>query len=244
MDVTDVTLAHLAAETDRVVASAAALDDEAVLAPSLCAGWSRGHVLSHLARNAEGIERVCAAALSGEPGTMYDSDESRDAEVASGAGRKAGELADDVRATASRLARTMDGLRPEHASLTVPRTPGGRGVPVGLVPFLRLRELVLHHVDLDVGEGLQHLSPGLVQLLLDDAVARLQQATGDLPSLDVRTDGGNRYLIGDVTVSAGATAREPVVVTGPRTAMVLWLTRSITDDLHSDSPLPTLPHGG
>lgn len=244
MDVADVTLAHLAAETDRVVASAAALDDEGVLAPSLCAGWSRGHVLSHLARNAEGIERVCAAALSGEPGTMYDSDESRDAEVASGAGRGAGELADDVRSSAERLARSMSGLRPEHASLTVPRTPGGRGVPVGLVSFLRLRELVLHHVDLDVGEDLSHLSPDLAQLMLDDAVARLRQAPGDLPPLELHTDEGDRHLIGDVTASAAATAPEPLVVTGLRAAMVLWLTRNIAHDLHSDLPLPTLPHGG
>ena len=51
-----------------------------MLAPSLCAGWSRGHVLSHLARNAEALERVCAAATSGTGQTMYESDEVRDAE--------------------------------------------------------------------------------------------------------------------------------------------------------------------
>lgn len=245
MDAADVTLEHLAAETERVVTSAAALSDDAVRAPSLCIGWSRGHVLTHLARNAEGIERVCAAAVSGEPGTMYDSDERRDDDVVSGARRGATDLADDVRSTAHRLARTMAALRLEHLSVMVPRTPNGPEVPVRYVSFLRLRELVLHHVDLVVGYSFEHLPNDLVVLLLDDAVARLRRtSSGDLPPLELATDEGDRYIVGDLTASAASPASGLVMVTGSRAVMLLWLTRGIADELRSDLPLPTLPFGG
>ena len=80
----DVTAEHIAAETERVVATAASLRNDAVLAPSLCAGWSRGHVLSHVARNADALARVCAVALTGEPGTMYASQQARDDEIEAG----------------------------------------------------------------------------------------------------------------------------------------------------------------
>ena len=48
-----VNLALLAHEAGLRVRTAAGLDDEAIRADSLCQGWTRAHVLSHLARNAE-----------------------------------------------------------------------------------------------------------------------------------------------------------------------------------------------
>ena len=41
--------------TDRMLRTAATLDDAAVAAPSPLPGWTRGHVLTHLARNADGL---------------------------------------------------------------------------------------------------------------------------------------------------------------------------------------------
>ena len=77
-------LDHLPAATTALLATAAEMDDLA--APSLCGGWSRAHVLSHLARNADGLMRlVRAAGGSGE--TMYDSAQSRDADIEAGAAR-------------------------------------------------------------------------------------------------------------------------------------------------------------
>ncbi|NUS40174.1 MAG: maleylpyruvate isomerase family mycothiol-dependent enzyme, partial [Terrabacter sp.] len=147
----DVTPEMVAAETERVLATAASFRNEAVLAPSLCEGWSRGHVLAHLARNADALARVCDVALTGGSGTMYDTPESRDADIAAGARRSADEHAVDIRDSAARLADRLSALRPEHAEVRVERTPGGVAIPVGMVPFMRLRELVFHHVDLDAG---------------------------------------------------------------------------------------------
>lgn len=229
---TDITAAHLAAETERVVATAGSFRNDAVLAPSLCPGWSRGHVLSHLARNAEALGRVCAAVLSGSGQTMYDSDEARDAEIESGARRHAADLAEDVRVTAEALAPQLARIGPEHAGRTAERTPGGRRVPVELVPFMRLRELVFHHVDLDAGFTFGQVDPDLAALFLDRTVDTLRR-TPDAPGLELRTDEGDVHLIG-----GGATS-----VTGTRAGMLLWLTREQPDEVHCETTLPTLPKG-
>ena len=58
-------LAAIRRHTELLVEHAAAWTD--VRAPSLCDGWSRAHVLSHVARNAEAIQRLAQWAVDGEP---------------------------------------------------------------------------------------------------------------------------------------------------------------------------------
>jgi maleylpyruvate isomerase len=48
-------LTLLAHETGLLIRTAAGLDDGTVRAPSLCEGWTRAHVLSHIARNADAL---------------------------------------------------------------------------------------------------------------------------------------------------------------------------------------------
>ncbi|GAB3882626.1 maleylpyruvate isomerase family mycothiol-dependent enzyme [Terrabacter terrigena] len=223
----------VATETDRVVATAASFRNEAVLAPSLCEGWSRGHVLAHIARNADALARVCDVALTGTPGTMYDTPESRDADIAAGARRSADEQAADIRDSAARLAERLAALRPEHAEVRVERTPGGVAIPVGMVPFMRLRELVYHHVDLHAGFTFAKAPDEVVALFLRDAANRLAMEDTP-PSLRITTTEGDAYSVGD-----GATA-----VTGSRAAVLAWLARGHTDGVDFDGPVPTLPFGG
>lgn len=229
----EVTPDLVAAETDRVVATAASFRNEAVLAPSLCEGWSRGHVLAHLARNADALARVCDVALTGAPNTMYDTTESRDADIAAGARRSADEQATDIRDSAARLAERLAALGPEHGEVHVERTPGGFPVPVGMVPFMRLRELVYHHVDLDAGFTFAQAPDEVVALFLRDAANRLSKEDAP-PSLRIATTEGDAYVVGD-----GATA-----VSGSRAAVLMWLARGNTDGVDFDGPVPTLPFGG
>lgn len=233
MEPADVTREHLDAETDRVVATAAAFRNDAILAPSLCEGWSRGHVLSHLARNADALSRVCEAVLHGTDATMYDSDEARDADIAAGARRCAADLAEDVRTSAERLAPLLARIGHERAGMTFARTAGASPVPVERLPYMRLRELVFHHVDLDAGYGFGHLSPELARLFLTETVARLRSDPA-APALTVRTDEGETHTIGDGTAS----------VTGSRAGVLLWLTRSRGGGVRCDGPLPDLPSAG
>ncbi len=234
MQPADVTPALVAAETERVVATAASLDDQGVSAPSICEGWSRGHVLTHIARNADALARVCAVATGGGAGSMYDSNGSRDADIEAGAGRPAYEQAADVRESAARLAVQLEAVQPEHAELSVPRTPGSdRRIFVGGVPYLRLRELVYHHVDLDAGYTFASAPDDVVVMLLADAVSRLG-TEAEPPAITVTTDEGDSFVIGAGTTRVG----------GPRAAVLTWLARSRADGVTFDGPVPVLPFGG
>jgi maleylpyruvate isomerase len=234
MQPAEVTAALVAAETARVVHTAESLDDAGVSGPSLCEGWTRGHVLTHVARNADALARVCAVATDGVSGSMYDSDEARDAEIGAGAGRPASEQAADVRESAARLNDRLAALRPEHGDVSVPRTPGGdRQIVVGGVPYLRLREVVYHHVDLDAGYTFASAPDDVVAMFLTNAVHRLA-SEDEPPGITVTTDEGDRFVVGDGTTQ----------VAGPRAAVLLWLARSRTDGVTFDGPVPTLPFGG
>ena len=171
MHLIDLTTKHLPSETERLVATAERLGDLGVRAPSLCAGWTRGHVLTHLARNAEALSRVCAAVLTGEPDTMYDSVEARDADIEAGAAH--GLRPSSPRTCGRRrrrLAPQISRLGVEHVGTTVERVPGGQLISAERVPFMRLREVVWHHVDLDAGYGFEETPDELVHLFLDDLV--------------------------------------------------------------------------
>lgn len=222
-------LALLDLHTARLEATADALDD--VTGPSRCAGWTRGHVLTHLARNAEAIERMVGAAVDGSGAAMYPSDEARDADIDAGAARDAATQAADLRATDRAVAGALARLGPEHADRMVERTPGGRLVPAGRLAFMRLREVVLHHLDLDADFALGDVEPALVGVLLDEEVARLR-AVDDPPDLTLRAPDGSQW-----TVGVGTTT-----VSGTPAALLGWLARGLTDSVTGD-PLPRLPDG-
>lgn len=232
MRTADVTPDLIAHETERLVDTASSLANDAVLGASLCEGWSRGHVLTHVARNAEGLARVCRAVLDGTDETMYAADDVRDAEIDAGCRRSAAALSADVRQSAAELAGLLDRLGPEVAGRTAERTPGGRRIAAEDVRYLRLRELVYHHVDLDAGFGFEHVSPELLLLFLDETVAHLV-ALADAPGLTIRTSEGDTHVVGD-----GATE-----VTGTRAAVLAWLSRGQTGGVRAEGRLPDIPAG-
>jgi len=97
-------LARVGAATDRLLATAAALRDARAREPSLLPGWSRGHVLTHIARNADGLANLLRWAGTGRETPMYASAASRSADIEAGAGRPAAELTADVAGTAAAFA--------------------------------------------------------------------------------------------------------------------------------------------
>jgi maleylpyruvate isomerase len=134
----------------RLLACAEGLAEDQVRAPSRLPGWSVGHVLAHLARNAEGHARRLEAALAGQDLPRYPGGSSqRDAGIAAGAGRSAAELAADLAGTARALedvwARSAAAGWP-HADLC-----GHDSWPTTASPSRRLREVEVHHADLGLG---------------------------------------------------------------------------------------------
>ena len=93
-------MARIGEATDRLLASAAALTDASAGEPSLLPGWTRGHVLTHVARNGDGLGNLLRWARTGTETPMYASRETRRADIEAGAGRSAADLAADVQATA------------------------------------------------------------------------------------------------------------------------------------------------
>jgi maleylpyruvate isomerase len=132
------------------------LDDRHVARPSQLPGWTVGHVLTHLARNADSHVRLITAAGRGEIGDQYppgphdDAATARAAEIEAGARRRAAELVDDVRRSAEALEAAWDTCS-ELGWAGQGRSGGGQLVPVRDLPFRRWREVEVHRVDLGPG---------------------------------------------------------------------------------------------
>lgn len=125
------------------------LTDAQVGQPSNLPGWTVGHVLTHLARNADATRGMIAAANRGEQAPMYPSAEHRRADIEEGAGRPAAVLVED-------LAATCAALESAWASLTATGwagagVMGGSTRPVVDFPALRWREVEVHRADLGLG---------------------------------------------------------------------------------------------
>jgi maleylpyruvate isomerase len=128
------------------------LDDETARRPSLLPDWTVGHVLTHLARNADSHVRILEGALAGEHLEQYPGGvEQRAADIDKGAHRPAYELVDDVVATFARLEETWDRMTPE--AWDGYGTARGEKWPCTDLPFYRWREVEIHHADLGMAYG-------------------------------------------------------------------------------------------
>ncbi|EAP99218.1 hypothetical protein JNB_03580 [Janibacter sp. HTCC2649] len=222
-------LAAIDDHTARLVSDARGADD--LTAPSLCEGWSRDHVLNHIARNAEALSRLVASAVDGTGETMYASPEQRDLDIDAGVGRPPEVVVADVEETAGPLSADLARLTDEHRDIVLERTPGGPTFKGGMLTFMRLREVIYHHVDLDLGFGFDDLDKDLQTLFIENELKR-QQGAPAAPSVTIRSDEGDVW-----TISDGDTAVE-----GTRGGILHWLARQDPSGVRSDA-LPDLTAG-
>lgn len=132
-----------------LIGSIEGLTDADVRAPSRLPGWTLGHVLTHLARNADGLGRMLDGASRGEAVSMYESWDARIADIDAGSTRSAAELCDDVRATCAALEERLR-LASAHGWDGTGMTLLGP-VPMAEVPWRRRREVIVHESDLGLG---------------------------------------------------------------------------------------------
>ena len=138
--------------TTRYLQALTELTDERAREPSLLPGWSRGHVVTHIARNADAITHALHQVLNGEDAWMYSSQDDRNAQVEAGAHRPAVELRDDSAASCGRLLQVFNELHPAHLEVGVSRLPGGPVFyPVREATGTRRTEVEVHHADLGMG---------------------------------------------------------------------------------------------
>jgi maleylpyruvate isomerase len=138
--------------TQRVIDEARLLSDSDLRAPSLLPDWSRGHVLAHLARNADALRNLLAGARVGQDRPSYASAEARAADIEAGATADARELVDDLAAAAMAFRAAVRELPGEAWNYQVQMLQGPR-FPASKLLARRLAEVELHHCDLGIGYG-------------------------------------------------------------------------------------------
>ncbi|MFD6175403.1 MULTISPECIES: maleylpyruvate isomerase family mycothiol-dependent enzyme [unclassified Isoptericola] len=109
MTIPDPTLTHALADADAALAAlidvVRTLPDDAGAAPSPLDGWTRGHVLSHVANVGAALARQAEYAARGEKVEPYDGGRAgRDAAIEAGARRTAAEHLAALETTRARLA--------------------------------------------------------------------------------------------------------------------------------------------
>ncbi len=122
--------------------------------PSLLPDWSIGHVLTHIARNADSVLSM----LDGNEQYPHGRD-GRNADIEAGAGRTWQQLVDDVVATAHAVDVRLSSV--DDWSGTVSMIMGER--PKAMVPLLRQREVEIHRVDLGLGDRFAYMPADYVR---------------------------------------------------------------------------------
>jgi len=215
--------------------SHADLDPSDLAGPSGLPGWSRKHVIAHLAANAEALGRLLHWAVTGEPTPMYASAADRVAGIESGTRLPDADLAVWLKDSAGQLAAAADGLSAEQWQAQV-KTAQGRLVPATEVPWMRSREVYVHTVDLGTGVGFGDLPGGFLAALCDDVVGkRAPDGTGSGGALAlVAEDAGRRWEL--------PLDGEGVTMTGPLAEIAAYLAgRPHTLRTADGEPVPDLP---
>jgi maleylpyruvate isomerase len=228
-----VTLPWMGAGTEYLLRAVGALPDDALADPSRLAGWSRAHLVGHVARNAEALTRLATWARTGIETPMYASSDQRAAEIESSAQAPVEKLRSELVSTAGELDAALAAL--DQRSWQAPvRTALGRPIPAAEVPWMRVREVWLHAVDLDGGAELGDLPPDIVDSLLDDASETLSARDGCPAVLMRPTDRDRSWTLGPQA--------DPVEVRGHAADVLGWLIgRTGAERLHAAGALPEPP---
>ncbi|MEU7763854.1 maleylpyruvate isomerase family mycothiol-dependent enzyme [Nocardia sp. NPDC049190] len=229
-----VQLDTIAEATTRLLGTIRSLDEHAGAGPSLLPGWTRGHVLAHLARNADGLVNLLLWAHTGVEIPQYASAFLRDHDIEAGAPRPLTEQLADNETAANRwlgLARSLT----DDAWQARVRTRQGRPIPAVEVRWMRLQEVEIHHVDLNTGYQPSDWPAAFVARLLPQAAADLNRRIAEFPLEPFALHATDT----DYAIIIGATPTTHTI-TGPAASLAAWLIgRSAGADLTGD--LPPLP---
>lgn len=139
--------------TQRLLGTARIITDPDLRVPSMLPGWTRGHVLAHVARNADGMRNVLAGVRTGQDRPAYASAEAREAGIEQDAGRRATEQAADLASSAMALRTVARQLPDAGWQVPVRMLDGMDFFPAAELLTRRLAEVELHHCDLGAGYG-------------------------------------------------------------------------------------------
>lgn len=200
--------------------------------PSLLPGWSRAHVVAHLALNAEGFAGALEGVTSGEQVAMYPSQEARNAGIHELAQEDTAEIRERLFGATQRLRDAFGMLTADQWEGTVNRLPEGPVWPIAELLEARQREVEIHHADLGMDYTHENWPAGFAATLIESSTA-VHDLSPDSPAFAVRaTDLGRTWPVG---------ASEPLV-SGSASALGWWLIgRGEGEGLSAEpAPLPAL----
>lgn len=200
--------------TELLTATVAGLPDQELAGPSLLPGWSRAYVVGHLARNADALLNLLSWARTGIETPMYPDQATRERDIERTAGLPPAGLRTELR---DGIARLAEGIRtmPDEAWQHTVRTNSGRQVPAAEVPWMRVREVWVHTVDLGAGVTFQDVPLDLGEALLTDAfffAARHPEP----PAVRVRASDA------ELAVDLAGDRQQPVEVRAPVRELLPW----------------------
>lgn len=219
----DEQLEHLHEATQRLVRGVDALPDAAYAEPSLLPDWSRGHVVAHLALNAEGLAGVLSGVRHGEGTPMYASSESRARDIEELATATPSTLRDRLLAATTAFQTAANGVPGDAWATRFERSPGGPSYSAFSAVGMRWREVEIHHVDLGSAYDRGQWPAVFAVHVIERLGKRLAESS---PFTARATDSDRSWSFGE----GGPT------VSGSAADLAWWLTgRGAGDGLTSDS---------
>lgn len=217
-------LIQIGASSQRLIDSVSRLADDQIGAMSLVPPWTRGHVLTHICRAGDSLMRLLSWARTGVEVAQYPSMAFRTAQIEAGCRRGAAEILGDLEANVVLFDDAVRSLPANAWSFpVVPRT-GEPRTAATLVP-IRLRELEIHHVDLDVGYTFNDIPTLDADWILCDVLdAMALSGVSIAPVRLTATDSDIARLI----EGGAAGDRSLLQISGPRADLLGWLSGRVT----------------
>jgi maleylpyruvate isomerase len=176
------------------------LSDEELSLPSRLPDWTRLHIVSHMARNARALTNLLRWAETGVECPMYPTLEDRRADIEAGARQPPDIARADARSEAGRFKAAVLAM-PASAWTNLVRNARGHPFRASEVPWMRVREVWVHGIDLGAGATFGDVDEDVALALLEEAVASFA-GRENCPSV--------------VLLPVGA--EEPALFVGPRIA--------------------------
>jgi maleylpyruvate isomerase len=217
-------------ESGMAMATVASLREDELGKPTRCKGWTRAHVIAHLARDADAMTNLTTWAVTGRETPAYESREKRDADIEAAAKLSAAKLAGALEQADARLLEAVRTLKDGVKVETLPTLFTGE-INVFALPALRTTELIVHHNDLDTTWEWHEADPDATLDAIEVCVRRLQ-ANNDSPGLQIIAREGEEWTVGDGSHR----------IEGYYEALLPFLAREQVDEgLRYEGELPSLP---
>ena len=206
----------------------ALLNNEDFSTPSLLEGWTRSHIVAHVAYNAAALCNLMHWAETGEETPMYESPQARGEEIEYGATLLPDALRNLHDHTVARLDAAWRDATEAAWSAEV-KTAQGRTVPASETLWMRTREVWIHAVDLDVRATFSDIPEVILSTLLEEIPGKWRAGGLGEDLVLIATDTGQR-----VAVTETATTE----VRGTLAGLVRWAAGRGTSGVDTDAEAP------